>query len=130
MTRQLNFIFQFLPNPRSIIHGIPGGEKIILGLFPRFDTEAATSWFMYAYAAEDPLSDLDVSFLNNRHGAKPTYVIHKSQHRQHAHSGADSAADLPADLKTWDLRNLEVRRVNHVIIIIIIIESPLDENFN
>ena len=85
---------------------------------------------MYAYAAEDPLSDLDVSFLNNRHGAKPTYVIHKSQHRQHAHSGADSAADLPADLKTWDLRNLEVRRVNHVIIIIIIIESPLDENFN
>ena len=127
MTRQLNFIFQFLPNPRSIIHGIPGGEKIILGLFPRFDTEAATSWFMYAYAAEDPLSDLDVSFLNNRHGAKPTYVIHKSQHRQHAHSGADSAADLPADLKTWDLRNLEVRRVNHVIIII---EFPLDESFN
>ena len=60
---------------------------------------------MYAYASEDPLSDLDVSFMNNRHGARPTYLIHKSQHQ---HLGPSTAANLPADLRTWELRNVEV----------------------
>ena len=60
--------------------------------------QAATSWFMYAYALEDPLSDVDVTFYNNAHGSKPVYVVHRSHYTQ----------DLPSDVKIWDLMNFEV----------------------
>ena len=53
---------------------------------------------MYAYAAEDPVSDSDISFVNNPHGAKAAYLIHRTQHN----------SNLPHDVKMWDLRNLEV----------------------
>jgi len=61
--------------------------------------KAATSWMMYAYALEDPLSDADVTFYNNPHGGKPVYIVDRSQFNDN---------DLPADIKTWDLMNLEV----------------------
>lgn len=54
---------------------------------------------MYAYSANDPLSDADISFSNNPHGSKPVYLMHRSQF-------ADD--QLPSDVKVWDLRNYQV----------------------
>lgn len=56
---------------------------------------------MYAYSPNgvDPVSDSDVSFVDNPHGSKPVYLMHRSR-------TADE--ELPADVKVWDLRNYQV----------------------
>jgi len=60
---------------------------------------AATTWMMYAYALEDPLSDADVTFYNNVHGAQPVYIIDRSKFTKEQD---------PPDVKIWDLMNFEV----------------------
>ena len=54
---------------------------------------------MYAYALEDPLSDADVTFYNNVHGAQPVYIIDRSKFTKEQD---------PPDVKIWDLMNFEV----------------------
>ena len=68
-------------------------------VFSSFCVKVSTSWLMYSYSPNDPLSDADISFANNPHGSKPVYLMHRSQF-------ADD--ELPSDVKVWDLRNYQV----------------------